>query len=212
MSALKTVSAKIIEKARAQGYEIAPWFESQQHRLRVSMEGLRRILKRLPLDGESDQARAASAHSHLRRTLERLRPQEEIAWLDRNRSLLLSIGSVLSGEQRMVAAIELFFRATLPSTGLIHEYYQPELPAAYRPEAKPKRERQPKGANAKKSARTAHGPMRSAILDEIRFRHLSIAHAKQMPDQEAHTGVLSDAEAEELARLFAAASAEDTSP
>lgn len=210
MSALKTVSDEIIEKARAQGFEIAPWFERSQSRLRAATEGLRRILKRLPiLDGESDHARAAWAHGYLRRTLERLRPQEEAAWLDRNRSLLLSIGSVISGEQRMVAAIQLFIRANLPSTGLIHDYYKPERTTGWA-EAKSKRKRKPKAATAKRSVRTtiAHDPMRSVILDEI--RSLSIAAAKQSPDEEAPKVVLSDVEAEELASLFAAASAEDT--
>lgn len=212
MSALKTVSAKIIEEARARGLEIAPWFEAQQHRLRVSTGGLRQILKVLPIrEGESDHARAASAHSHLRRTLERLRPQEEVAWLDRNRPLLLSIGSVISGEQRMVAAIRWFLCTRLPRTGLIHEYYEPDLPAASRPDAKPRRGRKPNAAQAKKSARTgtASGPMRSAILDEIRSLHTTNGSERTSVRGAV---VLSRAEAEELARLFAEASAKDSSP
>ena len=72
MSALDTVRDEIVGKARAQGFELAPWFESNQNRLRVFSDGLQRILGRLPLiNGDGDRARAENAHGQLRSAIER---------------------------------------------------------------------------------------------------------------------------------------------
>ena len=107
MSALDLVRDEIVGKARAQGYELTPWFETNQSRLRVFSDGLQRILGRLPvINGDSDRARAEIAHSQLRSAIERLRPPEEVAWFERNRALLISIGAAISGQQREQAAIE----------------------------------------------------------------------------------------------------------
>ena len=74
MSALDVVRDQIVGTARAQGFELAPWFELNQNRLRVFSDGLQRILSRLPLiNGDSDRARAEIAHSQLRGAIERLR-------------------------------------------------------------------------------------------------------------------------------------------
>lgn len=105
MSALEVVRQQVEEKARAQGFELAPWFESNQNRLRVFSDGLQKVLRRLPnVSGDSDQARAALAHGQLRTAIERLKP-EEVAWFDRNRALLLSIGTAISQQERTEAEI-----------------------------------------------------------------------------------------------------------
>lgn len=51
MNALEGVRDHIVQKARAQGYELAPWFELNQNRLRVFSDGLQRILGRMPVLG-----------------------------------------------------------------------------------------------------------------------------------------------------------------
>lgn len=118
MSALDVVRDQIVGTARAQGFELAPWFELNQNRLRVFSDGLQRILSRLPLiNGDSDRARAEIAHSQLRGAIERLRPAEEVAWFDRNRALLLSIGTAISGQQRELAGIEFSARESPPTAG-----------------------------------------------------------------------------------------------
>jgi hypothetical protein len=106
MSAIETVTAEIVKRGRAQGYELAPWFEANQSRLRVFSNGLERILSRLPLSEDSDQKRALTAHAQLRAAIAPLRPPEEIAWFDRNRPILLSISATISGQQRAIAALE----------------------------------------------------------------------------------------------------------
>ncbi|MFO0575369.1 MAG: SNF2-related protein [Polyangia bacterium] len=107
MSALDLVRDEIVGKARAQGYELTPWFETNQSRLRVFSDGLQRILGRLPvINGDSDRTRAEIAHTQLRSAIERLRPPEEVAWFERNRALLISIGAAISGQQREQAAID----------------------------------------------------------------------------------------------------------
>ena len=115
MSALATVSAEIIKRARAQGYELAPWFEANQSRLRVFSSGLERILTRLPLNSDSDQKRAMQAHAQLRSAIAPLRPEEEIAWFDRNRPILISVGATMSGQHRAVAAMNRSAAAQAPS-------------------------------------------------------------------------------------------------
>ncbi|WP_088741505.1 hypothetical protein, partial [Haliangium sp. UPWRP_2] len=52
----------------------------------------------------TDQGRSQVAHGQLRETIARLKP-EEVAWFDRNRALLISIGAELSREQRAGAAL-----------------------------------------------------------------------------------------------------------
>ena len=115
MSALATVSAEIIKRARAQGYELAPWFEANQSRLRVFSSGLERILTRLPLNSDSDQKRRMQAHAQLRSAIAPLRPEEEIAWFDRNRPDPDLGRATMSGQHRAVAAMNRSAAAQAPS-------------------------------------------------------------------------------------------------
>ena len=124
MSALESVRQQVEEKARAQGYNLAPWFESNQNRLRVFSDGLQKVLRRLPnVNGDSDQARAELAHGQLRTAIERLRP-EEVAWFDRNRALLLSIGAAISRQERTAAEIRFAEQVRPAVTGIFPASYE----------------------------------------------------------------------------------------
>ncbi|MBL9005280.1 MAG: hypothetical protein JNJ46_13585, partial [Myxococcales bacterium] len=114
MTALDIVRQDIEAKARERGFDLTGWFQQNQNRLRVFSDGLQRILSRLPsIQGGTDQGRSQVAHGQLRDSIARLKP-EEVAWFDRNRALLISIGAELSREQRAGAALHI----SVPANGV----------------------------------------------------------------------------------------------
>lgn len=96
---LEQVKTTIIGRAKANGFDLTGWFDSNANRLRVFSAGLAQILGRLPLNGKSDADRAHVAYTEVRSAIERSAPSE-LPWFDRNRNVLVAVASAISSHSR----------------------------------------------------------------------------------------------------------------